>query len=262
MCLYQKDGTKMPLLFIGHGSPMNAIEANDFSRAWDSEGALLQKPDAVLCISAHWETSGTRLTAMSDPQTLYDFSGFPKELYEVRYPAPGSPELARLIKERFAQIRLHLDYNWGFDHGAWSVLKHLFPMADVPVVQLSLDFNLKPQDHYRLAAGIKWLRYHRVLILCSGNMVHNLRTISWQDAAYDWAADFDLRLKQLIEAEEHDALVNYENLGDPVRLAIPTNEHYLPMLYALALRETGEQVRFFADRVTLGSVSMRSFRIG
>jgi 4,5-DOPA dioxygenase extradiol len=262
MPLYEKNGTKMPLLFIGHGSPLNAIEDNNFNRAWLFEGKSLPRPDAVLCISAHWETSGTRLTAMPSPQTLYDFSGFPKELYQVRYPAPGSPELARLIKERFPGKLLHLDHNWGLDHGAWSILKHLFPAADVPVVQMSLDFNLKPHDHYRLAAGIKWLRFHKVLILGSGNMVHNLRTMSWQTAGYEWAATFDIRLKQLIEAEEHEKLINYEEMGEYARLAIPTNEHYLPLLYILALKETGEPIRFFADQVTLGSISMRSFRIG
>jgi 4,5-DOPA dioxygenase extradiol len=259
---FEPGGSKMPLLFIGHGNPMNAIQENDFSRAWAAMGAALPKPDAVLCISAHWETSGTRLTAMLTPQTLYDFSGFPKELYEQRYPAPGSPALARLIQERFTQTRLHLDHNWGLDHGAWSVLKHLFPAADVPVVQLSLDFSLKPPDHYRLAAGLKWLRDHKVLILGSGNMVHNLRTIAWQASAYDWASAFDQRLKHLIQTGDHDTLILYEKIGEAAHLAIPTNEHYLPLLYILALQEPGESIRFFAEQVTLGSISMRSVRIG
>ena len=252
---------KMPALFVGHGSPMNAIEESEFSRAWIEVGKTLPRPDAILCISAHWETGGTWVTAMERPETIHDFGGFPRALFEMQYSAPGSPELARLVQETVQKTEVRPDQAWGLDHGAWSVLCRMFPHADVPVVQLSLDRTQGPEFHYALGKQLRELRRRGVLIVGSGNIVHNLRLVSWQDSAYDWAIEFDETLKRLILAGDHDALVHYQGLGQSARLAIPTNEHYLPLLYILALQEEQENVRFFADRVTLGSMSMRSLWI-
>jgi 4,5-DOPA dioxygenase extradiol len=252
----------MPVLFIGHGSPMNAIEDNEFSREWANVGKFLPIPKAILCISAHWETTGTRVTAMPKLTTLYDFQGFPEKLYEKRYPAIGDPELARSIKKSLSDVVIHLDFGWGLDHGTWSVLSWMFPHADIPVLQLSLDFDQKPSYHYELGQKLKYLRKQGVLILGSGNMVHNLRVMVWEDTAFDWAVDFDERLAQAIRSGDHQALVAYESMGDKAQLAIPTNEHFLPLLYILGLREPTDSVHFFCDRVTLGSISMRSFQFG
>jgi 4,5-DOPA dioxygenase extradiol len=252
----------MPVLFVGHGSPMNAIEDNEFSRAWAIVGKTLPKPRAVLCISAHWETTGTRVTAMPQPATLYDFQGFPSQLYEIRYPAPGAPELARSIKKSIADTVIHLDFSWGFDHGAWTVLRRMFPDADIPVLQISLDFDQPPAFHYDLGRKLKYLRTQGVLIIGSGNMVHNLRAMVWEDSAFDWALDFDAKLAELILAGDHQALISYETLGEHAQLAIPTNEHFLPLLYVLAVRESSDAHDFFCDKVTFGSVSMRSLKLG
>lgn len=253
---------KMPVLFVGHGSPMNAIEDNEFSCAWDRVGETLPRPNAILCISAHWESAGTLVTAMAQPQTIHDFYGFPPELYEKTYPAPGSPELARLVQATVKKAAVRLDETWGLDHGAWSVLCRLFPKAGVPVVQLSLDRTRAPAFHYALGKELRRLRNKGILIVGSGNMVHNLRLMAWQDEGYDWAIEFDGTLEQLILSGDHDSIVNYHNLGKAARLAVPTNEHYLPLLYVLALQDRQEPVCFFADRVTLGAISMRSLWIG
>lgn len=252
----------MPALFVGHGSPINAVEENEFSLAWTAIGKTLPRPRAILCISAHWETTGSRVTVMSQPATLYDFHGFPQALYEKRYPAPGSPELARSIKQAIPDTVIHLDFGWGLDHGTWSVLCRMFPEADIPVVQVSLDFDQPTAFHYELGKQLKYLRRQGVLVLGSGNMVHNLRAMVWEDMAFDWSREFDAKLAGLITAGDDRALISYEALGDHAHLAIPTNEHFLPLLYVLALRESGDALEFFCDRVTLGSISMRSFRIG
>ncbi len=252
---------KMPALFVGHGSPMNAIEDNEFSRAWAEVGQALPRPEAILCVSAHWETAGTLVTGMERPKTIHDFGGFPRELYAMQYPAPGSPELARLTQATVRKTQVHLDQTWGLDHGTWSVLCRMFPAADIPVIQLSLDQTQTPEFHYTLGKELRALRNKGVLIVGSGNIVHNLRIVTFQDKAYDWAIEFDEILKKLIESGDHDSLVNYQSLGQAARLAIPTNEHYLPLLYILALQDRPEQIRFFADRVTLGSISMRSLVI-
>lgn len=252
----------MPVLFVGHGSPMNAVEDNEFSREWAKVGKCLPTPKAILCISAHWETTGTRITAMPEPATLYDFQGFPKELYEKRYPAPGDPELARSIKKSISDVAIHLDFGWGLDHGTWSVLSRMFPQADIPVLQLSLDFDQGSLYHYELGQKLKYLRNQDVLILGSGNMVHNLRALVWKDTAFDWAEEFDSRLTEAIQSGDHQTLISYERMGDQAHLAIPTNEHFLPLLYVLALREPSDTVHFFCDRVTLGSISMRSIQFG
>ena len=252
---------KMPVLFVGHGSPMNAIEGNDFSRAWVEAGKSLPKPDAILCISAHWETAGTFVTAMERPKTIHDFYGFPQPLYEIEYPAPGSPELARLTQKTVQETHVRLDQAWGLDHGTWIVLHRMFPRADIPVVQLSLDRTQTPAFHYALGRELRGLRNKGVLIVGSGNIVHNLGIMAWQDQAYDWAAEFDQTIKQLILSGDHHSIIRYQDLGEAARLSVPTNEHYLPLLYVLALQDKQEQIRFFTDRVTFGSVSMCSLWI-
>lgn len=252
---------KMPVLFVGHGSPMNAIEDNEFSKAWAQVGKTLPRPNAILCISAHWETAGTLVTGMEHPKTIHDFGGFPPELYAMQYAAPGSPDLARLAQETVQKTRVRLDQSWGLDHGTWSVLCRMFPQADIPVIQLSLDRTQAPDFHYLLGKELHALRHKGVLIVGSGNIVHNLRVITFQPKAYDWAIEFDETVKHLIVSGDHDSIRNYQQLGQAARLAVPTNEHYLPLLYILALQDSQEQVHFFADRVTLGSISMRSLLI-
>ena len=253
---------KMPVLFVGHGSPTNAVVENEFSRAWADEANSIPRPKAVLCISAHWETSGTYVTAASLPATIHDFYGFPRPLYEVSYPAPGAPELAHRVRETVRMSKVRPDPDRGLDHGAWSVLRRMFPEADIPVVQLSLDRAKDPAFHYELGKELACLRREGVLIVGSGNIVHNLGVIVWEDTAYDWAVEFDETVKRLILAGGHDEIVHYPDLGRAARLSVPTNEHFLPLLYVLALREEGDGIRFFSDRVTLGSVSMRSLSIG
>ena len=254
---------RMPVLFVGHGNPMNAIEDNEFSRAWIQAGRSLPKPRAILCISAHWETAGTQVTAMEQPETIHDFYGFPAPLFAMQYPAPGSPGLARLVQETVRSRPVQPVHDWGLDHGTWSVLTRMFPEADIPVIQLSLDHYQSPEFHYALGQELRALRQRGVLIVGSGNMVHNLRLISWDrpQGGFDWAEEFDQTLKELIEKGDHSAIVHYEKLGQAARLSIPTNEHYLPLLYILALQEPGEQIHFFADQLTMGSLSMRSLKI-
>jgi len=259
------DAPLMPALFVGHGNPMNAIEETSFAAAWREAAAAIPRPRAILCISAHWETEGTFVTAMERPKTIHDFYGFPDDLYRVQYPAPGSPELAERIRGLVTSTAVRPDdgYSWGLDHGAWSVLRRMYPEADIPVVQLSLDRTQHPRFHYDLGAELAWLRAEGVLIVGSGNIVHNLRLLQWDASEpYPWAAGFDKLAAKLILAGDHDRLVAYPALGEQARLSIPTNEHYLPLLYTLALRQPGEPVSFFAEGVTLGSISMRSVRIG
>lgn len=255
----------MPVIFVGHGSPMNAIEETPFAAAWREAAAGIPRPAAILCVSAHWETEGTFVTAMVRPKTVHDFYGFPDELYRVEYPAPGSPELARRVTELVGSTRVRPDdgSSWGLDHGAWSVLRRMYPGADIPVVQLSLDRALSPRAHYDLGRGLRGLRREGVLIVGSGNIVHNLRLLAWgRGEPYPWAAEFDRLAAELILAGEHDRLVAYPALGEAARLSIPTNEHYLPLLYTLSLQEEGEPVSFFAEGVVYGSISMRSLVIG
>jgi len=252
---------KMPALFVGHGSPLNALEDNEFSRAWTEVGKTLPTPKAILCISAHWETNGTQVTGMDQPKTIHDFGGFPPELYAMEYPALGSPDLAQLTQETVKQVPVRVDQTWGLDHGTWSVLCRMFPDAKIPVVQLSLDRTQPSEFHYALGQELQALRKKGILIIGSGNIVHNLRRVVFQDDAYDWAIEFDETIKQLVLSGDHDPMVHYQSLGPTTRLAIPTNEHYLPFLYALGLQAKNEQVRFFADRVTYGSLSMRSLWI-
>ena len=261
---------RMPVLFIGHGSPMNAIEDNESSRGWKVVGKSLPRPKAILCVSAHWETWGTKITAMPKPRTIHDFGGFPRALYEAQYPAPGSPELARGTGELVKRFEVTLDQDWGLDHGCWSVLIQMFPEADIPVVQLSLDSAKTGQAQYELAKELAPLRRQGVLILGSGNMVHNLRRVVLRGNSLDdfntpygldWALEANALFKQLIDEERHAELADYPSLGKAVQLAVPTPEHYLPLLYALALKEKGESVTYFNDYPLAGSLTMTSLVI-
>ena len=253
---------RMPVLFVGHGSPMNAIEDNEFSLAWITAGKALPLTKSILCISAHWETTGTQVTAMETPPTIHDFHGFPPELYALRYPAPGSPELARRVRDLVGMDAIAPDLSWGLDHGTWSVLSRLFPKADVPVIQLSLDVTINTQAHYDMGRKLQPLRDEEVLIVGSGNIVHNLGMIDFEGTAYDWAAEFDAKVKQWILDDTHEPIIQYEKQGREVELAINSGEHFKPLLYVLGAKETGEPVSFFTEKVWGGSLSMRSVRIG
>lgn len=256
---------KMPVLFMGHGSPMNAIEENEFVQGFRSIGKEIPMPKAILCISAHWETKGTFVTAMQNPKTIHDFGGFPKELFAVQYPALGSPELARETKALIQKTDVGLDEKWGLDHGAWSVIKHLYPNANIPVIQLSLDYSQPPQFHYEIAKELKSLREKGVLIIGSGNMVHNLRMVEWgklnETYGYDWALEANETMKQLILNDDHQSLINYSKQGKSFQLAIPSPEHYLPLLYSLALKDKNDQISFFNDKPVAGSLTMTSVKI-
>ncbi len=254
----------MPVLFLGHGSPMNAIELNEFSRGWQQIGKSLPVPNAILCVSAHWETRGTFVTAMEKPRTIHDFGGFPRALFDVQYPAPGSPDLARETSKIITQTKVGLDENWGLDHGAWSVIKHLYPKADIPVIQLSLDYGKSPREHYALAAELAALRKKGVLIIGSGNIVHNLRIIDWKkpDTGYDWAVETDAKMRQWITEGNHQALIDYKKAGMAFEQSVPTPEHYLPLLYTLGLQGKNEEISFFNTKTIMGSISMTSVKIG
>lgn len=258
---------QMPVLFLGHGSPMNAIEENEFVEGFRAVGKTIPKPNAILCISAHWETKGTFVTAMEKPPTIHDFGGFPRKLFEVQYPAPGSPELAKEVKNIIQKGEVGLDDNWGLDHGAWSVIKHMYPLADVPVIQMSLDYGQTPQYQYDLAKELAPLRKKGILIIGSGNMVHNLSMVAWNKLnesgfGYDWAIEASEKMKKFILRGDHQQLINYRSQGKSFDLAIPTPDHYLPLLYALAMKEEDEKISLFNDKAVAGSLTMTSVRIG
>ncbi len=258
--------SKMPVLFLGHGSPMNAIEENEFVTGFRSIVKEIPKPNAILCVSAHWETKGTFVTAMQNPPTIHDFGGFPKELFAVQYPAPGSPDLAKQTKSLISKTEVGLDDKWGLDHGAWSVIKHLYPNADIPVIQMSIDYSQTPQYHYELAQQIKSLREKGVLIIGSGNIVHNLGKVEWrrlnETFGYDWAIEANDRMKKFILDGNHKELINFRSQGKAFDLAIPTPEHYLPLLYSLAMQEKNEEVKLFNDKAVAGALTMTSLKIG
>ena len=257
---------KMPVLFLGHGSPMNAIEENEYVQGFRRVSGAIERPKAVLCISAHWETQGTKVTAMANPPTIHDFGGFPRELFEVQYPAPGSPKLAQETKELISSTYVHLDDKWGLDHGAWSVIRHMYPNADIPIIQLSLDYTRGPKYHYELAKEIAKLREKGILIVGSGNIVHNLGMVSWhrlnEQYAYDWAGQANKLMSQYILEGNHDALINYSKQGKEFQMSIPTPEHFLPLLYSLALQDRKEEISLFNDQPVAGSLYMTSVRIG
>lgn len=251
----------MPVLFVGHGNPMNAIEKNEYNTSWNALGKNLPKPKAILCVSAHWLTSGTKVTAMEQPKTIHDFGGFPDELFAQQYPAKGSPEFAKETQALITKTKVQSDFEWGLDHGTWSVLLPMFPQADIPVYQLSIDYSKPPQYHYELAKELAELRKRGVLIVGSGNIVHNLRMIDWNGKAFDWAIEFDEKIKKYIDEKNHNDIINYEKLGQLAQLAVPTNDHYLPLLYSLALQDKKDSVQYFNDKCEMGSISMRSLII-
>lgn len=258
---------KMPVLFLGHGSPMNAIEENEFVQGFRKIATQIPEPKAIVCISAHWETNGTFVTAMQNPPTIHDFGGFPQALFDVQYPAPGSPELAQQTKELIHSTSVVLDDNWGLDHGAWSVIRHLYPKANIPVIQMSIDYNKEPRYHYELGQQIKSLREKGVLIIGSGNIVHNLRMVDWRSintagSGYDWAIEADEKMKKFILDGDHNSLIGFKSQGRVFDLAIPTPEHYLPLLYILGLKNSNESVSLFNDNTLGGSLSMTSVKIG
>ena len=264
--LSEKD-TKHPVLFIGHGSPMNGIEDNEFSRTWAKFGNEIPKPKAVLVISAHWLTKGTQITAMSNPRTIHDFGGFPQALFEVQYPAPGDSILAEETSKLITSTSVGLNHDWGLDHGTWSVVKHMYPNADIPVLQLSIDYNKPPQYHFDLAKQLKSLRKKGVLIIGSGNMVHNLRMIDWNkmqetNYGFDWAIEMNTIFKEKIGNNDFNSLIEYEKLNAAAKLAIPTPDHYYPLLYAMALQENNDEIEFFNDKLVGGSLNMTSVKWG
>lgn len=257
----------MPVLFIGHGSPMNGIEDNEFSRSWTALAKEIPTPKAVLVISAHWFTKGTSITAMDYPKTIHDFGGFPDALNQIQYPVPGNPTLARETSSLIHSTKVKLDHEWGLDHGTWTVVRHMYPHADIPVLQLSIDFTQGPKFHYELAKEIQHLRSKGILIIGSGNMVHNLRMIDWNKLdgtpyGYDWALQMNHTFKDLILKKDHQSLIHYDQLGKEALMAIPTPEHYLPLIYTLALQEEKDDVSFFNDKPIGGSLTMTSVKIG
>lgn len=253
---------RMPVLFVGHGNPMNTIESNDFHRSWQDLARQLSRPRAILSISAHWETSGVLVTGSTNPDTIHDFYGFPQALFDVRYPAPGDPALARRVVALLSEHGARLDAERGLDHGVWGVLVPMYPQADIPVVQMSLDRNAPAALHYSMAKALAPLRDEGVLILASGNIIHNLALFRFHDPkAPDWAIRFDEEVKRLLRARAHAALIAYDTLDPSARLAIPTPEHYLPLLYAIALQREDESLHFFNSTV-LSTISMTSVLIG
>jgi 4,5-DOPA dioxygenase extradiol len=255
----------MPAVFFGHGNPMNALESNGWTEGWAAVGASIPRPRAVLSVSAHWYLPETLVTAMPSPRTIHDFGGFPRALHEVEYPAPGDPQLARRVRELLAPVAVGLDNRWGLDHGTWSVLCHVFPEADVPVVQLSIDETQPAEFHYELAKRLAPLRDDGVLVMGSGNLVHNLHAYAWGRQVMeplDWAVRFESKARELLLAGDDAPLVNYEGMGRDALLSAPTPDHYLPLLYVMGLRGEGEQVGFPVEGFDGGSISMLTLRVG
>ena len=258
---------KMPILFLGHGSPMNAIEENQFVEGFRKVGKTIPKPNAILCISAHWLTKGTKVTAMDLPPTIHDFGGFPKALFDVQYPAPGSSELAKETQQILSPIAVELDDSWGLDHGAWSVIKHLYPNADIPVIQMSIDYNQPMNYHFELANKLQSLREKGILIIGSGNIIHNLRMVDFANMdkdnyGYDWAIEVREKVNGFLLDGNYNPLIQYEKQSKAFQLAIPTPDHYIPLLYILGLKQKNEQLSLFNDKLVAGSLSMTSVKIG
>ncbi len=258
---------KMPVLFLGHGSPMNAIEENEFVTGFKTVAQTLPQPQAILCVSAHWFTKGTKVTAMEMPKTIHDFGGFPKALFDVQYPAKGSPELAKLTQQILQPTTVHLDHEWGLDHGAWSVIKHLYPDANIPVIQLSIDYTQSAQYHFDLAKQLQDLRNKGVLIIGSGNIVHNLRLVDFanfhkDNFGFDWAIEAREFVNNKLINGDYTSLINYTNQSKALRLAIPSPDHYLPLIYTLALQDKKDNLSLFNDKLLAGSLSMTSVKLG
>ncbi len=258
---------RMPVLFLGHGSPMNAIEENQFVQGFRKAASEIPKPNAILCISAHWYTAGTKVTAMDLPQTIHDFGGFPQALFDVQYPAPGNPGLAKETADLLAPVMVEEDHQWGLDHGAWSVIRHMYPDADIPVIQMSIDYTKPPQYHFDLAKRLEKLREKGVLIIGSGNIIHNLRLIDWRNintvgAGWDWAIEAREKTNQWLLEGNFNAIVNYHQQGTSLQYAVPSPDHYLPLLYSLGLKQPSEDLSLFNDELIGGSLSMTSVKIG
>jgi 4,5-DOPA dioxygenase extradiol len=257
---------RMPALFIGHGNPMNALLANPYTQTWAAIGATLPKPKAILSVSAHWYIEGGAVTVSTAPRTIHDFGGFPRELFQVQYPAPGNPDLAARVQKLLAPVPVRRDDHWGLDHGTWSVLRHVYPQADIPVVQLSIDETQPSSFHHEVGKRLALIREEGILILGSGNVVHNLHAYAWGRHApdpYDWATSFENRIRELLLAEDHTPLINYEDqLGTEADLAVPTPDHYLPLLYVIGTRAPSERVAFPVVGVDGGSVSMLALQVG
>jgi 4,5-DOPA dioxygenase extradiol len=255
----------LPAIFFGHGNPMNAVSNNAYTEAWRRIGAQMPKPRAILCVSAHWFVPATGVTISTAPRTIHDFGGFPRELYEVRYSAPGDPEKARRVQHMLAPLPVELDDSWGLDHGTWSVLCHVYPEADVPVVQLSIDETKPPAFHYEIGRKLSALRGEGVLVVGSGNLVHNLHAYAWGrhvPEPFDWAVRFENEARSLLLAGDHQPLVDYETLGRDALLSIPTPDHYLPLLYVIGTRQRDDGVSFPVEGIDGGSVSMLAVRVG
>ncbi len=259
-------GNRMPVLFLGHGSPMNAIEENEYVKGFRSMAATLPKPKAILCVSAHWYVKGTFVTAMPQPKTIYDFGGFPEALYQVKYPAPGSPELAKQTKELIKKTEVGLDESWGLDHGAWTVLKHLYPKADIPVIQLSIDYSKPASYHFELAKELNSLRDKGILIVGSGNIVHNLYEVDFrrinENFGFDWAIEAREKINTLLLKNDLQSIVHYDKLGKALQMAAPTPDHFLPLIYTLGLKTEKDKTELFNDKLLAGSLSMTSVKFG
>lgn len=258
---------RMPVLFLGHGSPMNAIEKNQFTKGFQNISKTLPKPNAIICVSAHWFTKGTKVTAMEIPKTIHDFGGFPQELFEQQYPAIGNPKLAKETKKLLHPTLIELDEKWGLDHGTWTVLKHLFPKADIPVIQLSIDYTKDANYHFELAKQLNSLRDKGVLIIGSGNIIHNLGLIDFKNFnkdnyGYDWAIEVREKVNSYLLDGNFEPLINYRKQSKSFQLAIPTPEHYLPLIYTLGLQQKNENIQLFNDKLLAGSLSMTSLKIG
>jgi 4,5-DOPA dioxygenase extradiol len=256
-------GHKMPVLFIGHGSPMNIIYKNEYTKSLEKLGRSLPEPDAILVVSAHWLTKGTFVCSADKPEQIYDFYGFPDELYAVKYQPPGAREVAESITHELSSDNIQVDAEWGIDHAAWAVLTHMYPKADIPVFEMSLDVMKNEKEHYGLGKKLSYLRRKNILIIGSGNIVHNLRQIDFDEHAkpFPWAVEFDEYIKDALLRKDHDRLIRYKELSPVSRLAVPTNDHYLPFLYSTALQEENERVEFIHESIQNGSMSMRCFRI-
>ena len=255
----------LPAIFFGHGNPMNALLSNSYTEGWRRIGSETSKPKAILSVSAHWFVPGTGVTISTSPKTIHDFGGFPKELYQVQYPAPGDPELARRVQEMLKPLPVVLDNSWGLDHGTWSVLRHVYPDANIPIVQLSIDETKPPSFHFEVGKKLAQLRDEGVLIFGSGNIVHNLHAYAWRrhmPDPYDWAVRFEAEAKQMMLAGEYKPFIDYDKLGPEAMLSIPTPDHYLPLLYVLATRQAGENITFPIEGVDGGSISMLSVQVG
>ncbi len=258
---------KMPVLFLGHGSPMNAIEENQFVQGFRKAAAEIPKPNAILCISAHWFTQGTKVTAMSMPGTIHDFGGFPQALFDVQYPAPGSPELAHETASLLSPVMVEEDHSWGLDHGAWSVIKHMYPNADIPVIQMSIDYTKPAQYHFELAKKLNTLREKGILIIGSGNIIHNLRLIDWKNintvgAGWDWAVEAREKTNNWLMDGNFNNIIQYQDQGIALQYAVPSPDHYLPLIYTLGLKSRTDDLSLFNDELIGGSLSMTSVRIG